>query len=153
MYEPLLILHSMLRWLVLIAGVAAVAQSWAGWLGNRPFTPAARGLGLLFIVSLDIQFVVGLVLYLWASPFTRAAFADFGAAMRNPALRFFAVEHIMMIVIAMAVAHIAQRRAKRAATDQARYKVRAIAWTVALVLILVAIPWPGRNAGRPLFRF
>jgi hypothetical protein len=153
MYETLLVLHSLLRWLVLIAGLGAVIQSWAGWLGGRSFSGVARSLGLFFVIGLDMQFLVGFVLYLFASPFTRAAFSDFGAAMRDPALRFFAVEHVVMAVLAIALAHIGHRRAKRPVSDLARHRTRAIFFTIALVILLVAIPWPGRTMGRPLFRF
>jgi hypothetical protein len=152
MYESLLWLHSWWRWLVLIAGVVALVQAWTGWLGAQPWTPRARMFGLAFIIALDVQLLTGLLLYVVESPFTRAAFMDFRATMRNPHLRFWAVEHGPPLLLAVVLAHVGQARAKRAPTDKLKYRRFAVWGTVALVIILAAIPWPGLDIGRPLFR-
>jgi uncharacterized membrane protein YozB (DUF420 family) len=151
-YTALLFLHSWLRWLVLVAGLVVIAKGFAGSRAGRAFTPGDRKAGLLFVVSLDVQFLIGLVLYFVASPITRAAFADFKGAMRDAILRFFPVEHTALALLAVAVAHIGNSRARRAGSDAARHRTLAIFFTIALLLLLAAIPWPGRTMGRPLFR-
>jgi hypothetical protein len=103
-------------------------------------------------LALDVQFLVGLILYLWASPFTTAAFLDLGAAMRNAPLRFFVVEHLFGMVAALGLAHVGRVRLRRAADSAQRHKTALIFFGLALVIILVSIPWPGMPAGRPLFR-
>jgi hypothetical protein len=152
MYTTLLFLHSWLRWIVLGAGLLAALGAWAGWLGRRPYTSGARGLARLYVIALDVQFTLGLVLYGVLSPITKAAFDDMGRAMKDPILRFFAVEHLAMGLLAIAAAHIGNTRAKRATTDAARYRTIALFFTISLVILLVSIPWPGREMGRPLFR-
>ena len=100
----------------------------------------------------SLQFLVGLLLYAVFSPLTRAAFTDFGAAMRDSVLRFFAVEHIFGMVVALALAHIGRGRLRRLTDDTARHRTMAIFFTLALVIMLVTIPWPFMPAGRPYFR-
>jgi NhaP-type Na+/H+ or K+/H+ antiporter len=105
-----------------------------------------------FLLFFDLQFLVGLLLYAVFSPLTRAAFTDFGAAMRDSVLRFFAVEHIFGMVVALALAHIGRGRLRRLTDDTARHRTMAIFFTLALVIMLVTIPWPFMPAGRPYFR-
>lgn len=103
--------------------------------------------GLWFTIFLDVQFLVGLALYLFISPNTTAAMHDFGAAMHTPATRFFLVEHPFGMIVAIALAHVAKMRAQRGARGARTFYV------VSLIVLLVSQPWPGLPYGRPLFRF
>ena len=152
MYPLLLSVHSWLRWVILILGLVAVVRAIGGRGGGRAWTSADESVGKWFIASLDLQFLVGLLLYAWFSPLTQAAFADFGGAMRNAGLRFFAVEHLLGMVIALALAHIGRVRIRKATTDARRHQIAALFYGIALIILLASIPWPGMPAGRPLFR-
>ena len=94
MYNLTLILHNLFRWLILIIGVLAVIRAFIGWFGKKEWTQLDDRLGLGFTVSMDIQLLLGLLLYFVFSPITKKAFQDFGAAMADSNLRYFAVEHI-----------------------------------------------------------
>ena len=142
MYGIVLIIHSWLRWAVLAAGIAAVARG-----GARDSST-----GKWFTILLDVQMLIGLLLYFVLSPFTTAALGDFGGAMRNPQLRFFAVEHTFGMIIGLVLAHIGTAKIKKAPAER-RGKLALIFYGLALVAILASIPWPGMPAGRPLFRF
>src|SRR5512137_2816176 len=98
MYTVVLFLHSWVRWIVTIAAVAAVARGFYGWLGKKDWARLDDQLGLLFSSSLDVQMLLGLILYIFLSPITQAAFKNFGAAMSDPTLRFFALEHGLYMV-------------------------------------------------------
>ena len=102
---------------------------------------------MLFTSLLDLQLLIGLVLY-FTSPFMQPILQNFGQAMGNSSQRFFAVEHVFAMIAAIVVAHIGRSLSKKAAGDAARHKRAAIGFTVALVLILAAIPW-----SRPLLQF
>src|SRR5512139_2177006 len=99
MYSPLLFLHSWLRWFVLLLGLYAVARAIAGTNGRRQWTAADAKPGLFFMISLDLQLLIGLALYLVFSPTVQAAFGNIGAAMKDPAYRFFVVEHFAGMVV------------------------------------------------------
>lgn len=142
LYTTFLIVHSWLRWLVLIAGAAAVARGGSG-NGNA---------GRLFVTLLDIQMLIGLLLYFWLSPLTTAALQDFGGAMSSSQLRYFAVEHVLGMIIAIALAHVGRAKIRKV-PEHRRARTAAIFYGLALLAILISIPWPGMPAGRPLFRF
>ena len=147
-----LTLHSWLRWLVLLTGVVAFVRAAAGASGRKPWKPSDDRAGFWFVTALDAQFTLGLILYAFLSPITRAAFGDFGAAMKNSGLRFWAVEHVFGMLIGVALAHIGRVRARK--TDSLRrHKVAAIFFGLALAVILASIPWPGTPNGRPLLRW
>ena len=152
MYSPLLLLHSWLRWIVLLTGIFALVRAMSGTNGHRAWTAADGKPGLYFIASLDLQLLIGLALYLVFSPTLQVAFSNIGAAMRNPEYRFFVAEHFLGMLVAIGLAHVGRARSKKAQTDAGRFKSAAIFYGLALLIMLGSIPWPGMAAGRPLFR-
>jgi hypothetical protein len=151
MFDVILLLHSWLRWPALIAGIVAIAAAFA----SRPIgaeKTAADRVGGIFVGLLDLQMLLGLLLYVVLSPTIAAIRQDFGAAMRDPVARFWAVEHISLMVVAVIVAHVGRVLVRKARTPGAKRTRMIITYTVATVAIVAAIPWPGFRAGRPLFR-
>ena len=152
MYSALLIIHNLLRWVVLLLAILAIVRAVLGITGRREWASGDQFAGQWFGRMLDVQLLIGLVLYIFLSPFTREAFGDFGAAMRNAPLRFFAVEHILAMSIAVALVHVGTVRVKKAKDAAQRHKSALIFYALALVLMLLSIPWPGTPGGRPLLR-
>jgi hypothetical protein len=113
MYTGLLHTHNLFRWLVLIVIVLAVVFAFIGWFKKRDWTKKDNITGLILTIFMDIQFLVGIILYAFVSPLTKAAFSDFGAAMKNSALRFYAVEHILLMIIALVLVHIGRSKSKK----------------------------------------
>ncbi|WP_340111284.1 hypothetical protein [Maribellus mangrovi] len=146
MYTGLLHAHSGFRWLVLIVLVVAIVLSVYGWTKRAEWTKSGKTTSLILMILMDIQFLIGLVLYVFLSPMTKAAFNDFGAAMKNATLRFYVVEHILMMVIALALVHIGRSRTKKDIVGWKKHRAAVIFYTISLLVILMAIPWD-----RPLF--
>lgn len=153
MYPALLLVHSWFRWIVLVLALLAIARATAGAAGRRPWTAVDDRVGRLFVVSLDVQLLLGLLLYFVLSPITRAALADFGGAMKISGVRFWAVEHVFGMVIAVAVAHRGLTRVRAIADPIRKHRVAIMFFTLALLAILASIPWPGTPNARPLFRW
>ena len=112
-----------------------------GWFSKKEWKNSDGKVGLFLMIFMDLQFLVGLILYAFVSPTTRLAFKDFGAAMQNADLRFYAVEHILMMVIALVLVHIGRARTKKAIAGWKRHQNAAIYYTLSLIIILMAIPW------------
>lgn len=148
----LLVVHSILRWAVVIAAVAAVGSALWGVLRKREYTALDDRLGLIFTITMDVQILVGLILY-FVSPLVRGAFADFGSAMSSQGLRFFAVEHSFLMIVALVLAHVGRVLVKRVDTAQGKHRRGLILFGLATVVLLAAIPWPFLEYGRPLIRF
>jgi len=141
MYAGLLHTHNMFRWLVLITLVLAVFFAFTGWLGKLEWKKRDNLTGLLLTIFMDIQFLVGIILYAFVSPVTKVAFNDFGAAMKNAELRFYAVEHISLMIIALVLVHIGRAKSKTATAPWKKHRAGAIFYGIAFLLILAGIPW------------
>ena len=149
MYSTVLMIHSWIRWLALIAAVGAAAASFRQ--GEAAVRRTDRW-GLALMISLDLQLLVGLLLYLVLSPFTAMATRDLAAAMRNPVLRFWAVEHAATMFAAVILVHVGRVLALRAASAEQKRTRLMVCLGLALLAMLFGMPWPGLGNGRPLFR-
>lgn len=150
MYTLLLILHSWIRWVALVGGVGATLAAVTGRVDSEE--SAADRWALVLMIALDVQMLLGLLLYLVVSPNMAEIRGHFGEAMQNPTLRFWAVEHVTMMVIAVVLAHVGRVLARKARTPQAKRTRLLICCGLATFLMFAGIPWPGMRAGRPLFR-
>ena len=141
MYVGFLHIHDTLRWLLLIGLLITLTKYLSGWLGNKPWKRADNLLGIAVTLLMDLQLVTGLTLYFFLSPITKMALSDFGAAMKNPDLRFYAVEHIAIMLIAVGLVHLGRLKSKSAKTDEGKFKAGSIFYLIALMVIFAAIPW------------
>ena len=150
MYTFVLVLHSWIRWIAVITGLLATASAFGS--RNSPGSAQADRWGRFFVIALDVQLLLGLLLYFFLSPNTAAMFDDFGAAMRDSTARFWAVEHEVLMLLSIVMAHVGRVLARKATTPQARQSRLVICYTIATLAMLAATPWPGMANGRPLFR-
>jgi len=152
MYSSALWLHSLLRWAVLLAALVAWLRAISGKTARRPWTPQDELWGLLLTISVDLQFVVGLVLYAFLSPIVRQGLQNFGAAMQVNVVRFFMIEHVIGMIAGIALVHIARVKIRKAADAERKHRLAMLFYGIALVLFIISIPWPGMPVSRPLFR-
>jgi hypothetical protein len=150
MYRAVLFGHAYLRWFVLLVALVVLVRTFLGWRGRREWLPADEKLHVALVAGVDLQFLLGLILYV-LSPITRAFLSDAGTAMKDPILRFFGVEHLVGMLIAVTLFHIGRAVSKKAA-GAARHKKVFTFTLAAAVVAFLAIPWPSRPYGRPLFR-
>ena len=154
MYTTILTLHSWVRWLALIAGVAATIATLG--TSSAPAAPPVKSRadvwGLILMIALDTQLLLGLLLYFFVSPNMAEIRANMGAAMRDPASRFWAVEHVTMMLGAIVVAHVGRVLGRKATSSESKRMTLRICFGLATVLMVLGMPWPGMRAGRPLFR-
>ena len=149
MYLTTLLLHSWIRWVALVAGAGA---TFAALGTDSTAVSRAERWGRIFMIALDMQMLFGLLLYGMLSPYTSAAMKDFGAAMRDPVLRFWAVEHLTMMLSAVILVHVGRVPARQAVDAQKKRTRLLVCFGVAFLLLLLGMPWPGMVVGRPLFR-
>lgn len=147
-----MVLHNLTRWAVLVFGLWAVVKAISGVAGKRNYVSSDGQSNFLFMLSCDIQLLLGLLLYFFNSWFDRLK--DLGNNMKDAGNRFFTLEHGLMMIIAWILVHAGRVSVKRAVTPAAKHRRSLIFFGLALVIILSAIPWPFREAvARPLFRW
>jgi hypothetical protein len=153
MYLVLLPIHSITRWLVLASLLFAIYRSYQGWLGNKPYTELDNGARLAAVNIAHIQLVLGLWLY-FISPIVSYFLHNFKTAVHERQIRFFGMEHVTMMVIAIVVITIGSAKTKRKTTDNEKFKTMAIWFTIALLIIFSSIPWSfSPLISRPLWRW
>ncbi|MCX5767411.1 MAG: hypothetical protein NTZ43_09345 [Gemmatimonadetes bacterium] len=140
MAHILLIVHSYVRWLVLLAALVAVARAVSGVATGRSYGVADAKSALFFMIAMDTQFLLGVVLY-GVSPLMREAMRNMGASMADAPTRFFVAEHPTFMLLALVLVHVGRVLIKRAELDRAKFVRSAVSFAAATGLILAGIPW------------
>ncbi|MCB0217840.1 MAG: hypothetical protein H6648_09990 [Caldilineae bacterium] len=151
-FQPVLVLHSLLRWAVVVLLALALLSALRGWLGRRSWSPSDDKLGRFLTMSADLQLLLGLLLYA-ISPITVKARADMGAAMADAQLRYWSVEHFSLMLVAIVLIHVGRARSRRAIDAVLKHKQAAIFFGLAALALLVGVPWPFLPNGRPWLPF
>lgn len=127
-------LHSGFRYIVLILLLIAIIRAWADWMGKKPYSEGNRKLNLFTMISVHTQLLFGLVLY-FLSPFVQFT----GEMMKQRDSRYWTVEHLTAMIIAIILITIGHSKSKKAALPEAKHKAIAIFYTLGLVIIVATI--------------
>ena len=145
MLQGLIHMHSGLRWVVLTLLLVSIFNSFMK-KRSGDFGAGDQKLALFAMIATHLQLVIGLLLY-FMSP--KVVFS--GDAMGNSILRFYLVEHILMMLVAVALITVGYKKAKRAGEDAKKFKAIAVFFLIGLLVMIAAIPWPFRNLGGAWF--
>ena len=140
MYTGLKHLHSFMPYLLLTVLVLALIKSFVAYRKNQAHTEAHRKNGLMVLILAHIQLSLGCILY-FVSPMSKAGLSDMGAAMKDSTLRLYALEHPLMMILAIVFITMAYSKSKKDIADSLKHKVKWVYYLIALVLILSRIPW------------
>lgn len=148
----ILILHNILRWAVLLFGLWTLINALSGVIGTRAYSSGDNKSNLFFMISCDLQLLLGLILYFSNGWFDKIK-GGMGAVMKNSYDRFFTVEHAGMMLVAWILVHVGRISVKRASTDASKHKKMLIFFGLAFLIIIASIPWPFREQiAKPLLR-
>jgi cytochrome bd-type quinol oxidase subunit 1 len=142
MYTGLTHLHSLLRWLALIAIVVSIFQGLRGITKNIDYSKSANRWSLYTLITFHLQLVIGLILY-----FTQGWYAQIGE-MGNDIIRFYSLEHLLAMLIAIALVTVGRVTSKRGKTDRNKYKFQFWYYLIAFLITVANIPWPFREIGQ-----
>jgi len=152
MDNAMVLLHSYLRWLLLVLLLASIIKSYSGMSYKKTLSAADKKLWLFTMISAHTTLLVGLYLIFFGryGVFTYKLPPE-TKVMKDSFLRFFWVEHPVMMIIAIALITVGRGQAKKSIPDAVKYKKAFWFFLIALLVILAAIPWPAyKEVGRPL---
>lgn len=152
MYQGLLHLHNFGRWVVIILLLVAIFKAAGGLSSNKPFANGDKKVGLFLMITAHIMLLIGL--YQWfAGPWGLHNIQNLGmkAVMQNNVYRFWAVEHITGMLIAIILITIGRGSAKKNISDKAKHRRSFWFYCIAFIIVMVTVPWPFREVARPLF--
>jgi uncharacterized membrane protein YozB (DUF420 family) len=141
MYHFILAVHNILRWIILILAIVTLVRAYWGWFGKREWTPTDRKVGSFYSISLDVQLLLGLLLYFALSPIVSNNLGIFITLLADSLFRFFAFEHMLLMLIAVILAHVGTAASRRADQTTLKHRRAAIWFTLSLIAILLGMPW------------
>ena len=151
--QTILVLHNILRWAIVVFGLWTLLNALSGVMSKRLYSLNDNRSNLFFMISCDIQLLLGLILYFSNAWFDKLK-SGMGPVMKNGYDRFFTIEHSLMMILAWILVHVGRTAVKKASTDPAKHRKMLLFFGLAFLLILAAIPWPFRTEiARPLFRW
>jgi hypothetical protein len=139
MLNGLIHAHSGLRWILLFALVFAIFNAFSKKKSGT-FEPKDKMISLFAFILSHIQLLLGIVLFVMEERWS--GFSN----MKVAVMRFFAVEHTLGMLIAIILITVGYSKSKKATTDSKKFGKIGVFYLIALILIIVSIPWPFRAA-------
>ena len=143
--EILIHSHSGLRWILLLMLIASIFYAYRA--KSKPHIPNRKkvNIPLYTMILFGLQFILGLILF-----FTSGKVSFGSGVMKDSLLRFFTVEHSLIMLIALVLVHIGYIRSTKLDYVSAQRSI-FIYYLIALILVLAGIPWPFRGYGNGWF--
>lgn len=151
MQTGLVHLHNLLRWIILVLLLVSIVKAYTGWQSKRIFSASDKKVWLFTMISAHTTLLLGL----YQVAFGRYGFLSAGlpegvSLMKDKFYRFFWIEHPVGMLIAIMLITLGHGMARKAVSDEVKYRKAFIYFLLALVVILATIPWPFREiVGRP----
>ncbi|REG89560.1 hypothetical protein [Winogradskyella sediminis] len=135
-------IHSKWAYLVLLVLILATLNALIKFFGDKEFDAKDFRISLFALITMHIQLLIGIVLYFMKDYFSVIEqVGGMGEVMKNSALRNLIVEHPLTMIIAVALVTIGYSKHKKKLTSRPKFKLLAIFYTIALLLVLAKIPW------------
>lgn len=153
MFAYLLPLHSWIRWILLLLLLISLVRSYYGWKKECPFTQTDSILRQLTVYVANVQLLIGIGLYS-LSPIVKYFYQHFSEGVHLREIRFFGMEHSLMMLTAVSLLSIGAAKSKLKVLDKDKFKTIWVWFGIALLIILSSIPWffwP--LVSRPAFRW
>lgn len=152
MFSSILLLHSLVRWLVLLSLLFSVYRGWKGWREKKDFTRVDNSYRYWTVFFALSQLLLGLWLY-FISPIVQYFLHDIKATIHERDARFFGLEHIVVMTLSVLAIVIGSEKIRKKSTSPEKFRTMFIWFTIGLLLILSSIPWPfSPFTSRPFFR-
>ena len=142
MYTTLQFLHSYWAYLVVLVVVLATLNALIGYFSKREYGPKDFRISLFALIVSHLQLILGLILY-FVSPLGLSAISNngMGAVMKDSVMRLNVVEHPLVMILMVVFITIGYSKHKKKLVSTPKFKMLAIFYTIALVLMLSRIPW------------
>ncbi len=147
MHSILSTLHSYNRYLILIALIFVLVSAFSGWLGRRPYGKVDDRASLILVSLSHLQLLIGLIMWAFTSPWTQTAFANFGLAMKDPNQRYWAVEHLVAMLLSIVLIQLGRTFSKKASDDLSKHRKTAIYTAIAALVVVVTLGQKGLLIG------
>ncbi|MBT8377561.1 MAG: hypothetical protein KJO22_11875 [Bacteroidia bacterium] len=140
-YKTIQFLHSYWAYLVLMVLVVATFNAISKYFGNKEFEAKDFRISLFALITMHIQLLLGIILYLASDYFRIISDLGMGEVMKNSLLRSNIIEHPTTMILAVVFVTVGYSKHKKKLVSKPKFKFLAIFYTLALILVLAKIPW------------
>ncbi len=152
MYQTFIFLHSFFRWFVVLSLCCALARTISGCITGRSFSKTDNTIRHWTATIAHIQLVLGIMVYI-KSPVVGYFRMHFSEAVKEWDTLFFALVHALVMLAAVVMVTIGSALTRRKTTDKEKFRTMLFWYSIAFILIFLAIPWPfSPLAQRPYYR-
>ncbi len=135
-------LHSYNRYLIIIALFWVIFRSWSGWMGKKNYVKADNTASLVLLILAHLQLLLGLIQY-----FVTSAYTTGGMPISDPWVRYFKMEHIAGMILAVVLIQLGRTFSKKAQLDEQKHKKTALYTTAAAIIITGILAMKGLFLG------
>jgi len=135
-------LHSYNRYLIIIALFWVIFRSWSGWMGKKNYVKADNTASLVLLILAHLQLLLGLIQY-----FVTSAYTTGGIPISDPWVRYFKMEHIAGMILAVVLIQLGRTFSKKAQLDEQKHKKTALYTTAAAIIITGMLAMKGLFLG------
>jgi|SRR5215217_4101105 len=153
MFSTLLFFHSVFRWLVLLSLLYTIFNSLVKFRKRAAFSSSDNKLRHWTTTIAHIQMMIGMVMYFKSPTVGQFRAMGYAAGSKITEVFFFGLIHISVMILAIIVLTIGSAVSKRQESDPNKFKIILIFFSIALLIMIAAVPWPfSPLAQRPLLR-
>jgi len=134
-------LHSGWAYITLIILIFAVVNAVIGLTSKKEFKDKDLRISLFTLIIAHLQLIIGFIAYFVSAQFAYVLDHGMGAAMKEPEIRLFVIEHPLMMILAIVLITMGFSKHKKQTTDKGKFKTVALYYGIALVFVLSRIPW------------
>lgn len=134
-------LHSGWAYIALLVLIVAVVNAAIGFFSNKKYQQKDLRIPLFTLIVFHIQLIIGFIAYFTSAQFEYLKQNGMGAAMKEPEIRLYVMEHPLMMILAIVLITIGFSKHKKQMTDRACFKMIFIYYGIALLFVLSRIPW------------
>lgn len=134
-------IHSGWAYIALLVLIFAVFNAMRGLGSKRKFQDKDLRISLFALIVSHIQLLIGFIAYFVSAQFDFLKENGMGAAMKESEIRLVAVEHPLMMILALVLITVGFSKHKSLTSDNAKFKTIFIYYGIALLFILSRIPW------------
>jgi hypothetical protein len=139
-------LHAIMRWLLLGFLLITLIISLVRLMGRKGLSPTGILTARYSLIAAHIQLLAGFVLYIISPKVVFSA-----SSMQSPILRFFLVEHVLIMLLAVTLITVGYIRLKKRIGSGVSSRLAFWYYLSALILLLAGIPWPFMKYGGAWF--
>ena len=134
-------LHSGWAYITLIILIFAVVNAVIGLSSKKEFKDKDLRISLFTLIVSHIQLIIGFLALFVSTQFSFVLENGMGAAMKEPTIRLFVIEHPLMMILAVTLITMGFSKHKKQTSDAGKFKTIALYYGLGLLFVLSRIPW------------